>query len=93
MNVLLYGAKTWQLPLLRTEGWHASPAALLQGVGVVERPRRRGHVGRKPTPRLGAPQSLLYAPGVQGRTQTGQGVEVSRRGVDGGPRRLRQPWR
>ena len=53
-------ARARQRPLLLTAGWHASPAALLQVVGLVSRPRRRGHVGRKPTPRLVAPQSLLY---------------------------------
>ena len=86
-------ARARQRPLLLTEGWHASPAALLQVVGLVSRPRRRGHVGRKPTPRLVAPQSLLYAQVVKVRPKTGQGVEGSRRVVDGGPRRFRKPWR
>ena len=45
-------------------------------------------MGRKPTPRLVAPQDLFYAHGVQGRDKTGQVVEVSRRVVFGGPRRL-----
>jgi hypothetical protein len=59
----------------------------------VYRPRRRGDVGRKPKPRLVAPNPLLYAQVVQVRHQTGQVVEVSRRVVDGGPRRFGQQWR
>jgi hypothetical protein len=50
-------------------------------------------VGRKPQPRLVAPQSLLYAQVVKVRNKTGQVVEVSRRVVYGGPRRFRKPWR
>jgi hypothetical protein len=44
-------ARAQQLPLFLTDGWKAYTAALLQVVGVVYRPRRRGHVGRKPKPR------------------------------------------
>jgi hypothetical protein len=86
-------ARARQLPLFLTDGWKAYPAALLQVVGVVYRPRRRGHVGRKPKPRLVAPKSLLYAQVVKVRNQTGQVVEVSRRVVYGGPRRFRKQLR
>jgi hypothetical protein len=81
-------ARARQLPLFLTDGWKAYPAALLQVVGVVYRPRRRGHVGRKPKPRLVAPKALFYAQVVKVRTKTGQVVEVRRRVVYGGPRRL-----
>lgn len=86
-------ARARQLPLFLTDGWKAYPAALLQVVGVVYRPRRRGHVGRKPKPRLVAPQSLLYAQVVTIRNTTGHVVEVRRRVVYGGPRRLSKPLR
>jgi len=76
------------LPLFLTDGWKAYPAALLQVVGVVYRRRRRGKVGRKPTPRLVAPKDLFDAQVVKVRGKTGQVVEVSRRVVVGGPRRL-----
>jgi hypothetical protein len=51
-------ARTRQLPLLLSDGWKPYSAALLQVVGVVSRPRRRGKVGRKPKPRRVAPQPL-----------------------------------
>jgi hypothetical protein len=86
-------ARARQLPLFLTDGWKAYPAALLQVVGIVYRPRRRGHVGRKPKPRLVAPKSLLYAQVVKVRNKTGQVVEVRRRVVDGGPRRFRKQLR
>src|SRR5262245_40178723 len=85
-------ARVRQLPLFLTDGWKAYPAALLQVVGVVYRPRRRGHVGRKPTPRLVAPHSLFYAQVVKVRNKAGQVVEVSRRVVHGGPRRFGKQW-
>jgi hypothetical protein len=44
-------------------------------------------VGRKPKPRLVAPQSLCYAQVVKVRNPAGQVVEVRRRVVCGGPRR------
>jgi hypothetical protein len=50
-------ARAQELPLFLTDGWKASPGALLQVVGVVYRPRRRGKVGRKPKPRLVAPKT------------------------------------
>jgi IS1 family transposase/transposase-like protein len=81
-------ARARQLPLFLTDGWKAYTAALLQVVGIVYRPRRRGHVGRKPKPRLVAPKTLLYAQVVKVRTKTGQIMEVSRRVVYGGPRRF-----
>jgi IS1 family transposase len=81
-------ARTRQLPLVLTDGWKAYTAALLQVVGVVYRPRRRGKVGRKPKPRLVAPQNLFYAQVVKVRNKAGQVVEVSRRVVFGGPRRF-----
>jgi hypothetical protein len=55
---------------------------------VVYRRRRRGKVGRKPTPRLVAPKDLFYAQVVKVRNQAGHVVEVSRRVVFGGPRRF-----
>jgi IS1 family transposase len=81
-------ARARQLPLFLTDGWKAYTAALLQVVGVVYRPRRRGKVGRKPKPRLVAPQALFYAQVVKVRNKTGHVVEVRRRVVYGGPRRF-----
>jgi hypothetical protein len=81
-------ARAQQLPLFLTDGWKAYTAALLQVVGVVYRPRRRGHVGRKPKPRLVAPKTLFYAQVVKVRNKAGQVVEVSRRVVHSGPRRF-----
>jgi IS1 family transposase len=81
-------ARTRALPLFLTDGWKAYTAALLQVVGVVYRRRRRGKVGRKPKPRLVAPQALFYAQVVKVRNTAGQVVEVSRRVVFGGPRRF-----
>ena len=81
-------ARARQLPLFLTDGWKAYTAALLQVVGIVYRPRRRGHVGRKPKPRLVAPKTLFYAQVVKVRNKTGQIMEVSRRVVYGGPRRF-----
>jgi hypothetical protein len=81
-------ARTRQLPLFLTDGWKAYTAALLQVVGVVYRPRRRGNVGRKPKPRLVAPKNLFYAQVVKRRNTAGQVVDVRRRVVFGGPRRF-----
>src|SRR5215475_12394254 len=81
-------ARARPLPRLLSDGWQASPAALLQVVGVGSRPRRRGQVGRKPQPRLVAPPTRFYAQVVKGRNKAGHMVEVRRRVVDGGPRRL-----
>jgi hypothetical protein len=76
------------LPIFLTDGWKAYRAALLQVVGIVYRRRRRGKVGRKPKPRLVAPQQLFDAQVVKVRNPAGQVVEVSRRVVFGGPRRF-----
>ena len=81
-------ARTRQLPLFLTDGWKAYTAALLQVVGVVYRPRRRGNVGRKPKPRLVAPKNLFYAQVVKRRNTAGRVVDVRRRVVFGGPRRF-----
>jgi hypothetical protein len=62
-------------------------------MGVVSRRRRRGQVGRKPTPRLVAPTHLCYAQVVKVRNPAGHGVEGSRRVVCGGPRRFLKQWR
>jgi hypothetical protein len=50
-------------------------------------------VGRKPKPRLVAPQNWCDAQVVKVRDQAGQGVAVSRRVVFGGPRRFGKQWR
>src|SRR5205807_3056349 len=81
-------ARAQEVPLFLTDGWKAYPAALLQVLGVVYRPRRRGKVGRKPKPRLVAPKNLFYAQVVKVRDKAGHVVEVSRRVVFGGPRRF-----
>ena len=81
-------ARVRTLPVFLTDGWRAYTAALLQVVGVLYRPRRRGTVGRKPKPRLVAPKVLYYAQVVKVRNQAAQVVEVSRRVVFGGPRRF-----
>jgi hypothetical protein len=81
-------ARVRALPLCLTDGWKAYAAALLQVVGVVYRPRRRGKVGRKPKPRLVAPKDLFYAQGVKVRDKTGHVVKVSTRVIFGGPRRF-----
>jgi hypothetical protein len=81
-------ARARELPRFLTDGWTASPAALLQVIGVISRPRRCGQGGRKPKPRLVAPKDLGYAQGVKVRNKAGHGVAVSRRVVCGGPRRF-----
>jgi transposase-like protein len=86
-------ARVREVPLLLTDGWKVYSAALLQVLGVVSRRRRRGQVGRKPKPRLVAPKNLFYAQVVKVRNQVGQVVEVRRRVVFGGPRRLGQQLR
>jgi hypothetical protein len=86
-------ARPRALPLFLTDGWKAYTAAVLQVVGGVSRPRRRGQVGRKPKPRLVAPQTLCYAQVVKVRNTAGPVVEVRRRVVFGGPRRFGTPLR
>jgi len=86
-------ARVREAPIFLTDGWKPYSAALLQVLGVVYRRRRRGKVGRKPTPRLVAPKNLYYAQVVKVRNQAGQVVEVRRRVVFGGPRRFVQQLR
>ena len=86
-------ARVREVPIVLTAGWKASSGAWLQGLGGVSRRRRRGTVGRKPPPRLVAPQPLFYAPVVKVRNTPGQGVEGRRRVGCGGPRRLGQQGR
>ena len=81
-------ARMQQLPLCLTDGWKPYTAALLQVLGVVYRPRRRGKVCRKPKPRLVAPHTLFYAQVVKVRNTAGHVVAVHRRVVFGGPRRF-----
>src|SRR5262245_38855712 len=81
-------ARAQALPLSPTDGGQAYPAALLQVVGVVYRPRRRGKGGRKPQPRLAAPKNLFLAQVVKVRDKVGHVVEVKRQVVYGGPRRF-----
>jgi hypothetical protein len=83
-------ARVRQVPLFLTDGWKAYRAALLQVLGVVYRPRRRGKVGRKPKPRLVAPKDLFYAQVVKVRNQARQVVAVTTRVVFGGSRRCRK---
>jgi hypothetical protein len=86
-------ARVRQVPVFLTDGWKAYRAALLQVVGIVYRPRRRGTVGRKPKPRLVAPKDLFYAQVVKVRGRAGRVVEVNTRVVFGGPRRFCQQLR
>lgn len=81
-------ARVREVPVFLTDGWKPYTAALLQVLGGVYRPRRRGKVGRKPKPRLVAPKNLFYAQVVKVRNQAGHVMEVSRRVVCGGPRRF-----
>jgi hypothetical protein len=81
-------ARVRGVPVFLTDGWKPYTAALLQVLGGVYRPRRRGKVGRKPTPRLVAPKDLVYAQVVKVRNQAGHVVQGSRRVVFGGPRRF-----
>lgn len=76
------------MPMFLTDGWKAYPKALIQVLGRVYRPRRKGTVGRKPKPRLVAPDTLFYAQVVKERDRAGRVVNVSTRVVFGGPRRF-----
>jgi len=60
-------ARVREVPVLLTDGWKPYTAALLQVLGVVYHPRRRGKVGRKPKPRLVAPKDLFDAQVVKVR--------------------------
>jgi hypothetical protein len=86
-------ARVREVPSFLPDGWNAARAALLQVVGVVDRRRRRGTVGRTPTPRLVAPNNLGDAQVVKVRNQAGQVGAGRRRVVCGGPRRCGPPWR
>ncbi len=81
------------IPIFLTDGWQAYPKALIQVLGRVYRPRRKGKVGRKPKPRLVAPDNLYYAQVVKNRDSAGHVVDVGTRVVFGGPRRFfKQLW-
>jgi len=81
-------ARLQEVPLFLTDGWKCYPSALIQVLGRVYRPRRKGKVGRKPKPRLVAPDSLFYAQVVKVRDTSGRVVDVTRRVVFGGSRRF-----
>ena len=76
------------LPVFLTDGWKPYLTALLQVVGRVYHPRRKGKVGRYPHPRLVAPDGLFYAQVVKRRNQAGRLVAVTQRVIFGGPRRF-----
>jgi hypothetical protein len=86
-------ARVGLLPMFFSDGWTAYPAALLQVLGVIYRPRRRGKVGRKPKPRLVAPKGLFYAQVVKTRNAAGRVIGVCTRVVFGGPRRFLKEMR
>lgn len=76
------------LPLWLTDGWKPYVAGLLQVLGRIYRPRRKGKVGRFPHPRLVAPDDLFYAQVVKVRDPAGHLVEVCQRVIFGGARRF-----
>ena len=76
------------LPLFLTDGWKCYTTALLQVLGRVYRPHRKGTVGRKPKPRVVAPENLFYAQVIKVRDQAGRVVDVKRKVIFGGPRRF-----
>jgi IS1 family transposase len=76
------------VPLFLTDGWKCYPPALLQILGRIYRPRRKGKVGRKPKPRVVAPDHLFYAQVVKVRDRAGRVVDVRQQVVFGGPRRF-----
>ena len=81
-------ARLAYLPVWLTDGWKPYATALLQVLGRVYRPQRKGTVGRKPHPRLVAPDELFYAQVVKVRDRAGHLVEVCQRVIFGGPRRF-----
>jgi len=89
-------ARLKEVPLFLTDGWKAYPAALLQVLGKVYRPHRKGKVGRFPKPRVVAPPNLFYAQVVpelcrrvvKVKDQAGRTVEVKTKVIFGGPRRF-----
>ncbi len=81
-------ARVRELPLVLTDGWKCYTTALLQVVGRVYHPRRKGPVGRHPKPRLVAPDNLFYAQVIKVRDPAGRIVDVTRKVIFGGPRRF-----
>jgi hypothetical protein len=81
-------ARLGGLPVWLSDGWKASPAALLQVVGRVYKRRRRGTRGRHPKPRLVPPRELFYGQVVKRRDAKGKLLRGVSRGVYGGPRRF-----
>ena len=79
-------ARLTAVPVFFTDGWKAYPRALIQVLGRVYRPRRKGQVGRHPKPRLIAPKDLFYAQVIKVRDTTGHLVEVTTKVIFGGPR-------
>jgi IS1 family transposase len=81
-------ARLQKIPIFLTDCWKAYPKALLMVLGRLYRPRRKGKVGRKPKPRLVAPDNLFYAQVVKIRDRAGRVVEVATRVTFGGSRRF-----
>lgn len=81
-------ARLKTVPVWFTDGWKAYTQALLQVVGVLHRPRRKGTRGRKPKPRLVAPQAVFYAQVVKVRDRAGRMIAVRTQVVFGGPRKF-----
>jgi len=76
------------VPVFFTDGWKAYTQVLIRVLGVIHRPRRKGDRGRKPNPRLVAPQHLYYAQVVKVRNPAGRVTDVFTRVIFGGPRRF-----
>ena len=76
------------IPLFLTDGWKCYTTALLQVLGRVYHPRRKGKVGRHPNPRIVAPDNLFYAQVIKVRDVAGHVVAVKRKVIFGGPRRF-----
>lgn len=74
------------LPIFFSDGWKAYLPALLQVLGKVYRPKRKGKVGRKPKARLVAPKALFYAQIVKLKDAKGRLIEVVPKVVFGGGR-------
>jgi len=74
-------------PVWLSDGWKASPAALVQVLGRVSQHRRRGRRGPHPKPRLVPPRQLFYGQVVQVRDRQGHLLRVVSGVVYGGPRR------
>jgi transposase-like protein len=76
--------KLKELPIFFSDGWKAYLPALLQVLGKVYRPKRKGKVGRKPKARLVAPKELFYAQIVKLKNAKGRLIEVVPKVVFGG---------